>query len=279
MAAVETHTHWHPRSTPAFSPLAPLLCHGIALQHEIAVQDELAAMLAAAAGSHALASLDVRGAPLSGLSLEAARHLLLTDPHPLRALRVTVATPAAADALADAAIRAPRDIQLQVSLPPGVAQKAAAAVELPPAMSHPSAAEDAAAAAAVRGRGPPVRPTADVRPVSQPGGLGERLSRGGSAGSHGSGSGTTRRQPFPAVQSATPSLKPRVSTLPAKMHARAHVAGISGGGAADRAALAFTRADAEGAGAVSTGKLARALTDLGLLSGLQPGQVRVSIRL
>ena len=57
------------------------------------------------------------------------------------------------------------------------------------------------------------------------------------------------------------------------MNGRAHVAGMSAGGAADRAALAFMRADSEGLGRISATQLAQALHELGLLSSLKPGQV------
>ena len=72
-------------------------------------------LLDAAASSPALQMLDVRGAPLCGAGLEAARRLILCN-SPLQTLRVTAATPHARDVLEAAAARAQRALTIHVSV-------------------------------------------------------------------------------------------------------------------------------------------------------------------
>lgn len=220
-------------------------------------------------------ALDLRGVALSGAALDAARLLLVTSAT-LQTLRVTAACAEGRDLLVAAAAHAPHQVALHVNLPAGAADWGRAAGGGPKrytnsesdASTRGAYTSDAAlchkAAHAFSAAGhtiPAVYAPDPARKASMCDSVG---SRGASA---------SRRQPFQSVTSNTPSLKPRVSTLPTKMNGRAHAAGISAGGAADRAAMAFLRADEEGAGRISSAKVARALNELGLLSDLIPGQV------
>jgi hypothetical protein len=240
------------------------------------IQDEAATLLTAAASSPVMRALDLRGVALSGAALDAARLLLLTSPT-LQTLRVTAACEEGRDLLVATAARAPHQVALHVNLPVGAADWGSGAGGGP--KQHTISAPDGSArvaytsdAAVCRGRAHEFATAGRKIPaVHAPELPARKASMCSSVGSR--GASASRRQPFQSVTSNTPSLKPRVSTLPTKMHGRAHAAGISAGGAADRAAMAFLRADEEGAGLISSAKVARALNELGLLSDLLPGQV------
>jgi hypothetical protein len=249
------------------------------------VQEDAHALLVAAAHSQTLRVLDIRGAPLSQRSLESAKQLLMHSAA-LRSLRVTVDTAAAAEALHAAATAARGGQQVEVHAAIAAQHGAAGGTRLHPAggLTDRVAATGPAPSAPDLGgalqaqererRMHELQRTEAIQAfhnAADHSGIGSR--RASTCGSNGS-RGAARKQPFPCVANGTPSLKPRVSTLPAKLPGRAHTQGISAGGAAERAAAVFLRADTEGRGVISSDKVAAALHELGLLTDLPPSQVR-----
>jgi hypothetical protein len=247
------------------------------------VQEDAVRFLQAAASSQTLQTVDIRGTNLLATAVEAACHLLLVSCC-LETARVTTANTAAHTALANAAARSPNKVKLVISTPPtgrpiGAAMPQQIMVastnpvpELDPYQQQPFYAAHAFAGQSRLAS----RPTTAGSMSTRQGAAG-KLSIGGSvASSQGTAQSRIRKQPFPQVDSDTPSLKPRVSNLPAKLAARAQTAGLSAGGAAERAAMAFLRADDKGAGVISSAKVARALNELGLLKNLQPSQVHLN---
>ena len=241
------------------------------------LQDDASQLLCAALQCPGLSGLDIRGVPLTAVAVSAATKLLQQSA--VQTLLATVASSEAQQSLRDAAALSGREVQLTVASTDNASQQA-----------EPSSAHGGATATLARSDGPDAQqgqasvPSVHERSRSHgmlptvhgalprgPSGLSDR--RTSASGSQASSLGVSRRQPYPNLASDTPSLKPRVSTLPAKLQGRSHAAGISAGGAADRAAAAFLRADTEGSGKISSAKVAAALHDLGLLANLPPKQV------
>ena len=235
-----------------------------------AMQEDVTRLLDAACHC-SIQTLDLRGTPLPASAHDAAARLLQTSTS-VEVLRVTAAAPTDRAALTAAADMAWRSVSVQVAAPPRPSS-------VPPAAQRARDQQRPRSA---------LQPFAPAQTLRMGGAAHDRSSRAQSADcGHARGSrrvsaagslsstvrSASRKQPYPSAISITPSLKPRVSTLPAHLPDRAHAAGISAGGASDRAAAVFLKADTEGQGVISSARVAEALNELGLLRDLPPGQV------
>lgn len=236
------------------------------------MQDDLTRVLDAACHAD-VELLDVRGTPLSE-SANAAAQRVLHSSTSMRLLRVTAATPVDKSALTAAADNALRSIVVHVAAPPRTCSVPPNMRRMPGLLRPQSAAQHVPVSQAARKNEGTRRA---VRAQSADCGRARSTGRPSAAGSLSSTVCTvSRKQPYPCTASVTPSLKPRVSNLPAQLPDRAHAAGISAGGASDRAAAVFLRADTCGDGVISSAKVADALNELGLLADLPPSQVHTA---